>query len=255
MEKDKYLLGSLNTALGLLDTLGHCDKLSLADISARAGVNKSVAFRCLYTLEKNGFVEKTGDAQYTLGIKFLYYGNLLAARQDVVAIARPSLQQLAAKCKLAAHLSNLNRDRVVTIYKEESPYDIQVTARVGMNAPAYTTAMGRAILAHLPEQQLSDLLVGYKYRQYSPRSITSSEECRTLLSEVRRQGYATDYDDRFPGFGSVACPIFDHTGSVAAAVGLVGLAQTIQTNEMKYVADVKETAQMISNLWGYVERT
>ena len=49
----------------------------------------------------------------------------------------------------------------VTICKEESPYDIQVTARVGMNAPAYATAMGQAILAFLPEKQL-DVLLKYK---------------------------------------------------------------------------------------------
>lgn len=197
--------------------------------------------------------KKRADVQYALGIKFLYYGNLLSARQDMVSVARPVLQQLAASCKLAAHLSNLSRGRVVTIHKEESPYDIQVTARVGMNAPACATAMGRAILAYLPEKELSPLPAGYPCRRYSPSSVTSAEECRKLLAEVRRRGYATDYDDRFPGFGSTACPIFDHTGAVAAAVGVVGLAQTIQTRKAAYAAEVKNAAQIISGLLGYVD--
>ena len=94
-------------------------------------------------------------------MKFLYYGTLVAAQQDIVTAARPALQNLTLRCKLAVHLSCLNQERIVTICKEESPYDIQVTARVGMNAPAYATAMGQAILAFLPEKQL-DVLLKYK---------------------------------------------------------------------------------------------
>ncbi len=83
-----------------------------------------------------------------------------------------------------------------------------------MNAPAYATAMGQAILAFLPEKQLDVLLNRYTYKRYSPRSVTDQNQCRVILAEVRRSGYATDIDDRFPGFGSVACPVFDPSNHV-----------------------------------------
>lgn len=251
MEKDKYLLNSVNNALSLLDLLSHHRQLSLADISRLSGLDKSVAFRTMYTLEKNGYVDKSEDAQYCLGMKFLYYGNLVATRQDILSVARPMLQQLSINCKLAAHLGSLSGERVVTICKEESPYDIQVTARVGMNAPAYATAQGRAILAYLPELVLDDLISRFQFKTYSPRSITTVDQLKKLLAEVRRTGYAEDIDDRFPGFGSIACPIFDHTGMVTAAVGVVGLTQDIQSRQDGYLVELMYTAQTISALLGY----
>lgn len=67
-----------------------------------------------------------------------------------------------------------------------------------------------------------------------------------ILAEVRRSGYATDIDDRFPGFGSVACPVFDPSNHVIAAVGVVGLAQTIQDCTGNYVAELRKTASAIT---------
>lgn len=250
-EKDKYLLSSLNNALSLLDLLSHYKCLTLAQVAQLSGLDKSVVFRCLYTLEKNGYVEKDTDGQYSLGIKFLYYGGLVLQRQDITEVARPYLQSLTLKCKIAAHLANLNGSRVVTIQKEESPYDIQVTARVGMNAPAHTTAMGRVLLAWTPEEQLTVILSQLQFKRYSPASLTSEAELRRYLMLVRQHGYATDIDDRFPGFGSIACPIFDHTGSITAAVGLVGLSQTIRTNQGTFCQELSQAALDISQALGY----
>lgn len=250
-EKDKYLLSSLNNALSLLDLLSHYKRLPLAQVAQLSGLDKSVAFRSLYTLEKNGYVEKDADGQYSLGIKFLYYGGLVLQRQDIIEIARPHLQSLALKCKIAAHLANLNDSRVVTIQKEESPYDIQVTARVGMNAPAHTTAMGRVLLAWTSEDQLSLILEQLQFKRYSPASLTTEGMLRQYLAQVRQQGFATDIDDRFPGFGSIACPVFDHVGHIKAAVGLVGLSQTILANQDFFRRELTSKALEISEALGY----
>lgn len=124
MEKAQYLLGSVIKVLERLDLLSHHNRLSLAELSRLSGVDKTAAFRSMYTLEKYGYVEKLPGTSYRLGIKFLYYGNLVSIRRDVVALVWPFLQQLAIECKLAAHLGSLHGDRVVTIHKEESPYDL-----------------------------------------------------------------------------------------------------------------------------------
>lgn len=244
--KDPYLLSSLSTALSLLDLLSHHPRLTLAEVCAHSGLNKTVAFRSLYTLEKGGYVEKSPDGAYSLGIKFLYYGGLVLQRQDVLAIARPHLQSLALKCKIAAHLSNRNDTRVVTLQKEESPYDLQVTARVGMNAPLHTTAMGRVLLAWTPPEELETLAKKFTYKRYSSNSITSDRDLLHCLQKVRLQGFATDLDDRFPGFGSIACPIFDHTGAVAYAIGLVGLSQVIQSRQEEFRSSLSAAARDIS---------
>lgn len=251
MEKDKYLLGSVHNALTVMDLLSRHKSMSLAELHRQMDLDKSSVFRTLYTLEKGGYVEKTPDARYSLGMKFLYYGSLVADRQDLVAAARPYMQRLTAGCKLAAHLGRLNHSRVVTLHKEEPPYDIQVTARVGMSAPAHATAMGRAILSGLTEAQLEALLEGTAFKRYSDHSILSLEELRAALAAVRREGYAWEKDDRFPGFGSIACPLFDHTGRVCAAVGVVGMTRTIQEQWETCIAETKRTAAELSAALGW----
>ena len=71
MEKDRYLLSSLNNALCLLDLLSHASSLSLAELTHLSGMDKASVFRSLYTLEKNGYVQKLPEARYRLGMKFL----------------------------------------------------------------------------------------------------------------------------------------------------------------------------------------
>ncbi|MCD8153384.1 MAG: IclR family transcriptional regulator [Clostridiales bacterium] len=255
MEKDSYLLSTVNNALTVLDTLSHYKSLSLAEIHRQTGLDKASLFRILYTLEKNGYVEKIDGPQYRLGYKFFYYGNLVAMRQDIVSIARPLLQGFAFNHKLTIHMGTLNNGRVVTICKEESPYDIQVTARIGSNAPAYATAQGRAILAYIPEVRREALLEGYTYKKYSANSVTNAQQCRLLLDEVRQNGYASDIDDRFPGFGSIACPVFDYTGEPACAIGVVAIAQKIREQKKSFLPELRKTAEMISGKLGYESNT
>ncbi len=251
MDKSPYLLSTVSNALSVLDTLSHYKSLSLAEIHRQTGQDKSSLFRILFTLEKAGYVEKLDGPQYRLGYKFFYYGMLVEMRQDLVTVACPLLQKLAYTCRQTIHMGTLNSGRVVTICKEESPYDLQVTARVGSNAPAYATAMGRAILAYLPEEKREAMIRDYTYKKYSAHSILSADECRLMLNEVRHDGYGTDIDDRFQGFGSVACPIFDYKEEPVGAIGVVALAQKIEDQKEDFLPELRKTAQEISRQMGY----
>ncbi|MCD8007252.1 MAG: IclR family transcriptional regulator [Oscillospiraceae bacterium] len=251
MEKDPYQLSTVTNSLAVMDTLSHYKSLSLAELQRQTGQGKSSLFRILCTLEKNGYIEKIDGPRYRLGYKFFYYGMLVEMRQDLVTVARPLLQKLAYSTKMTIHMGTLNRDRVVTICKEESPYDIQVTARIGSNAPAYASAMGQAILAYLPEEKREALIKGYTYKKYSDHSILNADECRRMLDEVRECGYGTDVDDRFTGFGSVACPVFDYSGEPVGAIGTVAIAQKIIAQKDIFLPELRETANAISKQMGH----
>lgn len=254
MEKDRYLLSSVNNTLSLLELFAHHSSLSLAELSRMSSFDKASLFRMLYTLEKNGFVIKNEDARYSLGLKLLHYGGLVAARQDVITQAKPFMQEFSQRTGLAAHLGRLSQGRVVTVHIEDPPYDIQVTARVGMNAPAYSTAMGRVLLAYLPKEEYETLCQKFSFKQYSSASVKNADELTDLLGKVRRQGWAMDLDERFPGFGSLAVPVFDYSGRCVAAVGLVTLAQNVRQNQLEYCAHLMELAPDISHALGYIPK-
>ena len=250
-EKDKYLLSSVNNTLGLLDVLAANGSLSLAELGRLTDFDKTSLFRMMHTLEANGFVSKDADARYSLGLKLIYLGGAVVARQDITQVARPHMLAFCREKGLPVHLGRLSGARVVTTDVEMPLSDLQVTGRVGMSARAHSTAMGRAILANLPEAELGVLIEGFKFIPYTENSVTSADELRGLLDRARADGYATDANDRYRGFGSVAAPVFDFSGKCVAACGVVTLAQDVEKNAEAYGAAVKELASRISGDLGW----
>lgn len=249
--KDKYLLSSANNMLGLLDTLCHYDSLSLAELSRKTGLDKASLFRMMYTLEKHDLVTKNADARYSLGLRLLYYGNIVAERQSLVDVARPAMQRFSLETGRSAHLGRMSRNRVTTLHIERAQSDIQVTMRIGMNAPLYATAMGRAILSNVPDEALRNLVASFSYKQYAPTSLQDEQELRDVIYHTRKNGFATDINERFPGFGSIAAPIWNHQGVCESAVGVVTFAQDIEEHEDELASQVIALAQEISEALGY----
>ena len=245
-DKDKYLLSSVNNTLRLLDVLAAGGSMSLAELARETGQDKASLFRMMHTLEVNGFVAKDADARYSLGLKLLYLGGSVVARQDLTEVARPRMLAFCREKGLSVHLGRLSGTRVVATDVETPMNDLQVTGRVGMSARVHSTAMGRAILANLPEAEVEALLPSFKYVAYTDRSLTSADELRRVLARVRADGYATDINDRYQGFGSIAAPIFDFSGRCVAACGIVTLAQAVEENLDEYASGVRELAAAIS---------
>jgi DNA-binding IclR family transcriptional regulator len=250
-EKDKYLLSSVSNTLQLLKLLSKHDNLGVAEISKLSGFDKASVFRMLYTLEKYDFVEKTPEAKYRLGLKFLYYGSIVADRQNIIEIARPAMLRACERSRLPYHLSVLDGDRSVTISKEEPIGDIRITVRAGMRLPAYCTAMGRILLAYLPEEKREEMAEGYEYRAYSEHSIRSPEQLKAVLAADREKGYDVEDNDRFSGFGSVAVPVLDHRGNCAASLGVVTPADLVEKDWDHLLEELRQTSKEISVMLGH----
>ncbi len=250
-DKDKYLLSSVNNTLRLLDVLAAHGSMSLAELARETGHDKASLFRMMHTLEVNGFVAKDDEARYSLGLKLLYLGGTVVTGQDLTQVARPRMLAFCREQGVSVHLGRLSGTRVVTTDVETPATDLQVTGRVGMSARVHSTAMGRAILANLPEAELAQMMGSFKYISYTPRSVKSGEELLEILDQVRERGFATDINDRYQGFGSLAAPIFDFSGKCVAACGIVTLAQAVEENLEAYARAVRELAAAISADLGY----
>ena len=248
---DKYLLSSVNNTLSLLDTLASKGPMTLAELDRATSFGKTSLFRMLHTLEVNGFICKDAEARYSLGLKLLYLGSSVIARQDLVDIARPRLRAFCTEQGLSTHLARLSGSRAMTIDVETPVRDLQVTGRVGMSPRAYSTAMGRAMLANLPEDERAEHLRNATYVAYTKSSVKNEDDLLRLLEQVKFDGYALDIDDRYPGFGSIAAPIFDYRGICVAACGVVALSQTISERKDELAKSVVELAGAISEDLGH----
>ena len=250
--KDKYLLSSVNNTLHVLDVLCERGPLSLAELSRQTGFDKTTLFRMTYTLERNGYVKRDAEGRWSLGTKLVTLGGAVVAERTVDDVAQPHMMQASRSLGVSVHLGILMGGRIVTVAVENSTRGVQVTGRVGSSARAHSTAMGRAILANLPAAELLVLEQDFEYIQYTDRSLMSNAELEALIKQVRADGYATDVNDRYRGFGGLACPIFDYRMNCVAAAGVVSIAPEIEERKEEFAEVMRAMCLDISRDLGYV---
>lgn len=246
MEKDQYLLSSLDNALQLLDLLSEKENLGLAEITKSLGMSKASVFRMLYTLEKRSFINKSEDAKYNLGMKFVRYGNIVTERQNIVQKSRPYMQRLRDTFNETAHLAIITQSgKMVFIYKEYSDSTIQMTSRVGTEKEAYCTATGKVLLAYLPREEREGIAHAYNYQQYTSTTITSAKALLAELSRIREQGYSVDNEESEVGLTCLSAPILDYQGKCVAALSLSGPTARMIKRKDELVSALKMAAKKI----------
>src|SRR5207245_10381051 len=129
--------------------------LSLGEISRRLGLVKSSGFRLLRTLEHRGCVERIGDyGRYHLGPQFMTFVRGPAGHRRLMEAALPHMQRILAQYGETVNLGILRDGEVLYLEMLESPHAFRMTDRVGARSPVHSTALGTAIAAFLPGEDV-----------------------------------------------------------------------------------------------------
>ena len=255
MEKDQYLLASTYNALQVLDLLSRRERLGVAEISKALQLGKASVFRMLYTLEKAGFVQKSENAKYDLGVKFALYGSLVVERLSIVQICRPFLEDLRDHFGETAYLSILTGSgKMVFIAKQHTASSLQMYARIGEEREAYCTASGKAMLAFIDSAESERFAETYEYRAHTPRTITSPGTLLEELARVREKGYAVDREEAEIGLVCFSGPVLDHRGGCVAAMSLSGPASRMYGRQNALVDGILRASRAVSAQLGYESR-
>ncbi|MGD0267366.1 MAG: IclR family transcriptional regulator [Candidatus Methylomirabilota bacterium] len=227
-------------------------ELGISEIARLAGINKSTVQRIVNTLSKYGYLQQTPhNSGYRLGFKFLHVSGLLLERIDLRPIARPSLEELRDKTGETVHLMILDNDMGVYLDAVESRQSTRVVSAVGSRDELHTSAVGKALLAFLPEQQVDGILRRKKLKAKTPQSITDPEVFKGHLKLIQRRGYAIDDEEGEKGTRCVGAPIFDHDHHVVASISVAAPTQRLGLRNVPQVAaSVIETALRISQCLG-----
>ena len=243
------LLSSVSKALSLLDAFTlEQPELSLAQIAQRAGIHKSSAFRLLATLEAQGFVERGPAGRgYRLGWKLGELAGRLLARYELRELAAPYMEQLARASGEIVHLSLLDGAEIVYLEKKGRSQPLTVSTTVGGRSPAHASAMGKVLLAGLAEGEMRRALRGVRLERFTPTTITDRRRLASELSAIRRQGYALDDEETFPGIRCVAAPLRDRKGRTVAALSVTAPTQRMGARRQAEIRQwVTDTAARIS---------
>jgi len=249
-----YKVQVLDRALALLDVLaqqrGAC---GLADMCLHLQLNKSTVHRLLMVLEQHRLVEKNPETgRYRLGLKLFELGSKAVGALDLQERVRPHMQQLQRETGETVNLAILDKGEVLYLEKIDSQSYLRITASVGDRCPAYSTGLGKAILASLPEEEAEKILRCVKLQARTRTTLTSLAAIREELRTTRSRGYAVDDEENVEGVRCVAAAVRDHRGDPVAAISVAGPAIRVTKNSIPELAlSVMGSAGAISGELGF----
>ena len=219
----KNQVQSVAKAFAVLHAFGaDLPELTLAEVAARAGLDRGTAFRLVHTLEGLGYLRAVPDGRrFRLALKCLELGHAALAGHDLGSHAAPLLREMVPSLADAGSLGVLEAGEVIYLTRVEAGLDRHgVVRRPGTRIGAYATALGQAILAWLPPEQQVAQLESVPRVKLSERTLTSMEALLARLQQVRERGYAVSEGENAYGLCTVAAPVLGADGTPLAGVSL-----------------------------------
>ena len=246
-ESDRSAVKSLRKALGVLGTIAAADRpLSVAEVAVRCGIARTTAHRLVQTLAAEGYVAQSAlDGLLSVGLATLPLASSALDRNRMRLEALPHLQDLAARTGERTNLGVLHRQQVLYLAGVEKPSLPTIYTRFGKLVPAHCSALGKAILAHLPEADLRALLAARPLVASTETTITDPELFGAEIEGIRRSGYAVDRAEHVAGSYCVAAPIFDRN---FGPVGAIGVSSRSLERVTAAVDQTLQKAELISHL-------
>jgi IclR family transcriptional regulator, pca regulon regulatory protein len=219
--------------------------MTVSEIAAELGLTRAAVRRFLLTLSELGYVRGRGN-RYELTPRVLELGYSYLSALSFPDIALPRLEQLVTKTSEASEGSILDDGDIVYVVRVPGPAMMTISVNIGARRPAYATAMGRVLLAHLPPDELDAYLHTHELLPILPRTITKEADFRKELARVRKDGYALANQELEEGLVAIAVPVRDRAGRVRAAINLSTHVGRKSVEEMRsLVPEVKAAAHDI----------
>ena len=214
---------AVHRTMQLIEVLAWDGPHSVSELVRKTGMHKSTISRFLGTLASLGYVRRSSDGQqFALTLKLLQLHTAVLGGIALWRQARPVLQQLAERTKETIHLAIRKHDSVVYVHRIESPRPLRVAvvSQFDETGPMHCTAVGKVLLAFLPEDTLDGVLGALPLRRYTPNTITDYQLFRGHLREIHRNGVAFDREEYEIGVSGVAVPLLDGSQQPMAALSI-----------------------------------
>ncbi|KPI14696.1 beta-ketoadipate pathway transcriptional regulator PcaR/PcaU, IclR family [Actinobacteria bacterium OK074] len=192
---------------------------TLSEVARACGLPRAAARRFLLTLADLGYVHTDGR-HFRLTPRVLELGYGYLSGSTLPQIAEPHLDQLVERVRESSSLCVLDGDDVVYVVRVPVRRIMAATITVGTRLPAHVTSVGRVLLAHLPDAEITTRLARADLRPLTARTLVTPDALHAELHRIRRQGWAVVDQELEEGLRSVAAPVRDRVGQVVAGVNI-----------------------------------
>ena len=248
---------SVARALSILNLLAsRGEPVGVREIARQLDLAPSIAQRLVKTLARSGFLEQTGTTlRYAIGYRAFQVGNSFVAQSNLHTAVMPELYALADE-HINAFLGVMRDAAVVYLATVQSNGPVAINHRPGAQTHLHSTAMGKALLAEMPEEQVRALLTKSPLPRLTPRTKTAVSQLMLELETVRRQGYSVSEEENRLGFFSIGAIVRDAFGvAVAVVSGAVPTAGLRNQDKVRITRRVVQAAENASRRLGAPQMT
>ena len=230
--------------------------LGIADIADDLGMSRSTTHRYVITLVALGYLEQGASRKYRLGLRVTDLGMAALNSTGLREHAHPYLEELRQRSTYTTSLGVLDGTEVLYVDRVPSfrrGQSVDPNLHTGSRLPAYCTAVGKLLLANLPEPEQKDLLASMKLAKRAPNTITSKKALREELEQIHSAGFAVNDQEMARELQGIAAPVRNEAREVVAAVNLAAPSSVISLEELVDALGphLVSTADRISARLGY----
>jgi IclR family transcriptional regulator, pca regulon regulatory protein len=229
--------------------------LGISELAERLGLTRSTTHRYVATLARLRYLDQdTATRKYRLGLRVLDLGFSVLGALGLREIAGPHLQRLTAATGHTSNLAIRDDTDVILIDRIRGRtgryHHLEFALHVGSRIPSYCSATGKALLASLPQPDLTELLDRIELLPRGPRTVTCRAALLAELTQTRRTGIAVNDEELDRGLRSIAVPVRSRPGEVIAAINLSIPWSPVAISELadQYGPILQATARQISSL-------
>jgi IclR family transcriptional regulator, pca regulon regulatory protein len=229
----------------------------IADIATELGMSRPSTHRYMSTLVALGYLEQGARRKYRLALSVTKLGMSALSGTDLREHAHADMRELSRRAGFPVSLAVLDGAEVV--YRDvvkrlrRGPAGDEGEPAIGTELPAPCVAIGKVLLAHIPERERKPVLAEAKLARRAPNTITSRAALTRELAHVREEAFAVEDEELTVGRIAIAAPVRDHTGEVIAAIDMSASPEAISVAELVDALGphVVATADHISARLGY----
>lgn len=248
-------VASVARALDLVELIvaGPDSGLPLSQIAKAVGGSKSAVLATLRTLVDFGYLRAVDPGpKYLPGMMLIRLGDLAAAHDPLIAIARPILAQLSAKSGLTIRVARNDNGYPVFLDRVDGPGFVRFHTPLGIRELPHVSSAGKAILAELSDQEVDAVIMECGLESRTKNSITKVSILKKELERIRNVGFATDDEEDAQGIFCVGATFFDHFGKCMGAISATGVKTDLSEEQVAKLGKlvIKHADQLTKELHG-----
>lgn len=233
----------------VIDRGGNQEPVAFSEIAKNLPYSRTTIHRILYSFEKLGYVEKAeSTSHYRLAAKFFELTGVAVHFRQLQSIAKSVMQNLMTRHAETVNLGVLDRGQVAFIDVLQSPSSLRIAAFPGDRSSVHSTALGKALLAFLPETEINAIISEQPLIKKTPQTITRKGHLLEHLASVREQGIAIDLEENLSGVTCIAAPIFDYAQRPIAAFSISGPSARMNAKLTAVKDDVRAAALIVTRM-------